>query len=137
MTHSVGRHVTQPVELIDLFVTLADLAGAPMGTLPPELEGKTLSPLMAGAPGSGSAAAYTLYPRWREYDNHSHCERPYSEIAAIGLSVRTATFRTHSEQCRDLCHQRSRTQGDFDQWSQKQGGIDQWSQKQGEIAGFG
>jgi hypothetical protein len=112
------------VELIDVFVTLADLAGssnfalqctiplalpactqskpvsyqhyvtgAPMASLPSQLEGKTLAPLLAGAPASGSAVAFTIYPRWREYDDHTNCFKSYSQIEAIGLSVRTATFR--------------------------------------------
>jgi hypothetical protein len=69
------------------------VAGAPMASLPSQLEGKTLGPLLAGAPANGSAAAFTIYPRWREYDDHTHCFKPYSQIEAVGLSVRTATFR--------------------------------------------
>lgn len=64
-----------------------------MASLPSQLEGKTLGPLLAGAPANGSAAAFTIYPRWREYDDHTHCFKPYSQIEAVGLSVRTATFR--------------------------------------------
>ena len=48
---------------------------------------------MAGGAASESAAAFTLYPRWHEYDDHTHCLKPYNDIAAIGLSVRTAAFR--------------------------------------------
>jgi hypothetical protein len=58
-----------------------------------QLEGKTLVPLLAGSPDNMSAVAFTLYPRWRPFDDHSHCERPYAAIAAMGLSVRTAGFR--------------------------------------------
>ena len=95
ITQSVGRQVAQPVELIDIFETLVDLAGVSKASLPTQLEGKTLAPLLgpAGKSASGSAAAFTLYPRWHEFDDHEHCFKPYSEIAAIGLSVRTSQFR--------------------------------------------
>ena len=87
-------NVSEASDGCTVFVTLADLSGA-MRTraLPSALEGETLAPLMAGAPSNESAAAFTLYPRWREFDNHSHCFKPYQEIEAIGLSVRTAGFR--------------------------------------------
>ena len=64
-----------------------------MSKLPKRLEGNSLVPLLDGVPLNNSAAAYTLYPRWREYDNHSHCMRPYRDIEAIGLSVRTPMYR--------------------------------------------
>lgn len=81
------------MELIDLFETIVDLAGAPKALLPVQLEGKTLVPLLAGAQPSESAAAFTLYPRWHEFDDHTHCFKPYDQIEVIGLSVRTSTFR--------------------------------------------
>jgi len=92
---SVGRIVGEVVELIDVFVTLADLSGLTGAAvpLPPALEGKSLAPLLRGAPANTSAAAFSTYPRWKQYDDHGHCTRPYSEIEAIALSVRTAGWR--------------------------------------------
>ena len=91
VSHSVGRRIAQPVELIDVFVTLADLSGAMRRhALPSALEGETLAPLLAGAPSNESAAAFTLYPRWRQFDDHSHCFKPYEAIEAIRAQDRFA-----------------------------------------------
>lgn len=123
LPQSVGRQIPAVVELIDVYVTLADLSGVALGAVPKDLQGKSLVPLMnnsgvksRGAPvsaatpkivaaGNGLAntthayvnepvrAAFTVYPRWKEYDDHSHCKKPYTGIAAIALSVRTSEFR--------------------------------------------
>ena len=93
---SAGRMVTQVVELIDVYPTLAELAGfssSHNNTLPATLEGRSLVPLLHGAPQNASAAAFSLYPRWRPFDDHSHCFKPYRDIRAMGLSVRTAHWR--------------------------------------------
>ena len=90
-----GSLVSDPVELIDVFPTLAALAlPSAAATLPAQLQGKSLAALMTGGgTGGRNSVAFSLYPRWRQFDNHSHCFRPYAEIKAIGLSVRTADFR--------------------------------------------
>ena len=93
---SAGRMVSQVVELIDVYPTLAELSGLSSShdnPLPSTLEGKSLVPLLHGESPNASASAFSLYPRWQRFDNHSHCFRPYSEIQAIGLSVRTAHWR--------------------------------------------
>ena len=106
ITASAGRRVGQVVELIDIFVTLADLAGLGTATLPSMLEGRSLVPLLRGAPPNASAAAFSTYPRWKLYDNHTHCFRPCREIEAIALSVRTASWRFTDWVAWDAAHAR-------------------------------
>ena len=97
---SAGRRVPAVVETVDIFPTLAELTGVGVGATPPQLQGHSLVPLLAGAgagagtsTGTPARAAFTVYPRWKQWDNHSHCFRPYAEIGAMALSVRTAAFR--------------------------------------------
>ena len=64
-----------------------------MDSLPAQLEGENLVPLLQGAPADVDAAAFTIYPRWQQYDTHAHCFKPYAQIEAIALSVRTQHYR--------------------------------------------
>ena len=66
-----------------------------MDSLPAQLQGRSLVPLLEGSEPTNDCDAYafTIYPRWKRYDDHSHCSKPYSEITAIGLSVRSCDYR--------------------------------------------
>lgn len=69
-----GRASPRTVELVDLYPTLADLAGLP---IPPGLEGESLRPLLEDPQAPWSAPAYTQVRRGR----------------IMGRSVRTERYR--------------------------------------------
>ena len=89
-----GQVVTQPVELLDVYPTLADLAGL---KAPPGLEGKSLVPTMKpGQPPDPAARAYSLIYHYDAAGN--------SDI--LGRSVKTSTYRytewSNKQQDREL-----------------------------------
>ena len=75
-----GKVVSQPVELIDIYPTVAELASlkAPLG-----LEGKSLVPAMTTEPSTSNAHAYSMI---YHYD-------AAMETDVVGRSVRTSTYR--------------------------------------------
>jgi len=75
-----GKVVTQPVELLDIFPTLVELAGL---KAPPGLEGKSLLPLMQAVQPSADAHAYSMI---------YHYDVP-TGTDILGRSVRTSAFR--------------------------------------------
>jgi iduronate 2-sulfatase len=75
-----GKVVTQPVELLDIYPTLAELAGL---TAPPGLEGKSLVPAMkSDKPAPGAHAFSMIY----HYDVATGTD-------ILGRSVKTSAFR--------------------------------------------
>ena len=63
---SAGRVVSAPVELVELFPTLAGLAGVDIGYTSHEsqpLDGRDLSPLFFGGAGDDTHVARSVYPR--------------------------------------------------------------------------
>ena len=59
---AAGRRTNALVEFVDLYPTLADLAGLPV---PKVLEGRSLKPLLNNAEQTGKPAAFSQYPRGR------------------------------------------------------------------------
>jgi iduronate 2-sulfatase len=57
---AAGGHTKALVEFVDIYPTVADLAGLP---LPPHLEGTSLRPLMEAPEKSVKSAAFSQYPR--------------------------------------------------------------------------
>lgn len=76
-----GRSSDSIVELIDIYPTLADLAGLP---IPEILEGKSLTPILNEPNADVKQAAYTQHPRPAYY-------RGQPEV--MGVSVATKEFR--------------------------------------------
>jgi uncharacterized sulfatase len=74
-----GQSCYRTVELLDLFPTLADLCGV---TPPPNLEGKTLRPLLANPKSEWNRPAFTQTPR-----------RAGDAGGIMGRSVRNERFR--------------------------------------------
>jgi uncharacterized sulfatase len=75
-----GKVVTQPVELIDIYPTLVELAGL---KAPPGLEGKSLLPLMRSVDPTADPCAYSMV---YHYDATTGTD-------ILGRSVRTSGFR--------------------------------------------
>ncbi len=73
-TGSVARENVSPVEFTDIFPTLCTLAKLPV---PPQLQGRTLEPLLAGKAASVREGALTVF----------------KNQGAIGYSYRTAHYR--------------------------------------------
>lgn len=71
-----GKVSTRPVELVDLYATLADLAGLPA---PAGVEGKSLRPLVEDPSAAWDTPAYTMVTR--------------PGIKVVGRSVRTEKYR--------------------------------------------
>ena len=97
---SAGRRTAAPVELTDLFPTLAELAGVP---LPPGevLDGASLAPLVRGAAAGPRDAALSVYPRCPAdvanasdmYRANDCCTVERSAFFALGVSLRTTAWR--------------------------------------------
>lgn len=75
-----GKVVSQPVELIDLYPTVTELASL---KAPPELEGKSLVPVMTTDKSASNAHAYSMV---YHYDADM-------EADVVGRSVRTPSYR--------------------------------------------
>lgn len=80
-----GVHAAAPVELLDLYPTLAGLCGV---AAPKNLEGKNLAPMLADPRAAVKPAAYTQHPRPSYYDRS-----PKGVPDAVGYSVRTPRVR--------------------------------------------
>lgn len=82
---TAARRVDAPVELLDIYPTLVELAGLP----PVEgLEGRSLVPLLLDADAPARAASLTQHPRPAYIDT-----APGGVPDAMGYSVRTRTHR--------------------------------------------
>ena len=75
-----GRVVRQPVELLDVYPTIVELAGLPV---PEGLEGKSLVPAILGREENREARAFSMI---YHYD-------PAADADVLGRSVRTEGFR--------------------------------------------
>lgn len=75
-----GKVVTRPVELLDVYPTLADLAGV---KAPPGLEGRSLAPVMKSDAAASDAHAFSMI---YHYD-------AATDTDVVGRSVRTASYR--------------------------------------------
>jgi len=74
-----GRRVADPVEFVDIYPTVCDLAELPR---PAHLQGESLVPLMDGEDGHGREAAFQVYPRSTPEDG-----------PLLGHAVRTERWR--------------------------------------------
>jgi arylsulfatase A-like enzyme len=97
---SAGRNVSDIVSLVDVFPTLAELAGIPVPSSD-HLDGTSLAPLLnSSAPANASAYALSVYPRcpasanaslyWQDNDCMT-TER--TAFRFMGLSLRTPRWR--------------------------------------------
>ena len=75
---NAGKHTNALVEFVDIYPTLAELAGLP---LPNTLEGTSMKPLLADPALAGKSAAFSQYPRQAENKN------------LMGYSMRTDRYR--------------------------------------------
>lgn len=92
-----GRVVTSLVESVDMYPTISSLAG--IETAPPDLDGVDLSPLIRGDVDRVKDFAFSEYPRCpinvsEPWSDRTSCVfTPRENFTAMGLSVRTPTFR--------------------------------------------
>lgn len=86
---SAVRTVSSPVELIDVFPTLCDLAKLP---IPPQLQGRSLVPLLTGAQKSVREGAITLNDAWWDHPGYGW-SRARVGTSALGYSYRTNRYR--------------------------------------------
>jgi iduronate 2-sulfatase len=75
---AAGKHSPALVEFVDIYPTLAELAGLP---LPPHLEGSSLKPLIAHPDTPWKTAVFSQYPRKTGQQN------------LMGYSMRTDRYR--------------------------------------------
>ncbi len=78
---NAGKRSAALVELLDLYPTLAELCGVPA---PPDLEGKSLVPLLENPQGAVKAGAFTQHPRPAYFKGAPE---------VMGVSVRTQNLR--------------------------------------------
>ena len=101
----VGKHSNALVELVDIFQTLASLAGI-TANITDVLEGSDFSPVLTAggiAPSNWRTAAFSQYPRCMNStkaqiapytpNREPCCGHPANEFTHMGLSVRTAAWR--------------------------------------------
>eukprot|EP00038_Savillea_parva_P014197 m.214716 g.214716 ORF g.214716 m.214716 type:complete len:571 (+) comp27313_c0_seq1:98-1810(+) len=90
---SVGQHTESFFELVDLYATLADLAGlAP----PPDLDGTSQAAAVRNPRTTPpiKTSAFSQFPRCGPPGGPAHCtSRPASEFEIMGISVRTPSAR--------------------------------------------
>lgn len=77
--HARGRGCGQPVELLDIYPTLAEVCG--LDHTPPDLHGRSLAPLLANPSGSWDSPAI------------SQMQRRARERSVMGYSLRTGRYR--------------------------------------------
>ena len=77
--HARGRGCSRPVELLDIYPTLAEVCG--LDHAPPDLQGRSLAPLLANPGGSWDSPAI------------SQMQRRARERSVMGYSLRTARYR--------------------------------------------
>ena len=106
LPQSAGQRVSSIVELVDLYPTIAELAGVAVSVQSPgyeELGGRSVAPLLRGASGGEDSAAFSQIARcWPSGGPHNasafaamgQCDKvPSSEYAFMGYSIRTAMYR--------------------------------------------
>ena len=86
-SQSAGQRVSSPVELLDLFPTLCDLAEIEMPTF---IDGKSRVAMLNNPNGKHQSIAYSQY-----YRRHDHAADPqYKQYKQyMGYAMRTATYR--------------------------------------------
>lgn len=93
-TPSAGQHTMSPTELVDVFPTLASLAGVPP---PPNVSGTDLSPLLADPSVPLKDAAYHQYPACNITTTdvpRVQCDGcPRHNFTFMSYSMRTADWR--------------------------------------------
>ena len=78
---NAGTHTDALVEFVDIYPTLADLAGLP---LPKHLEGVSVKPLLTDPKRAWKTAAFSQFPRG---------DRETKTTALMGYSMRTDRYR--------------------------------------------
>lgn len=77
-----GRRSKALAETVDLYPTLAELAGLPVPRLPQTLDGRSLVPVLKNPSGSSKEAIFHAYPR-----------NPQGKGPLVGRAVRTERYR--------------------------------------------
>lgn len=109
MTSSHGVHTSALVEHVDLYPTLAELAGVPVNASE-KIAGKSYANLFSDPSGDHKTYAFTQYPRCCKknatcddvvnFQNHKRCANvKKTEFSFMGYSVRTDRWR-YTEWCR-------------------------------------
>ena len=106
MPNSTGQSLSHPVELVDLYPTVAELAGVPIPSTTEgyeEISGRSLAPLLRNPSNSSGTAAFSQIPRcWpavaahnsTTYHSMGQCDKvPSADYAFMGYSVRVASLR--------------------------------------------
>ena len=92
-SRSAGQHISSPVELLDLFPTLCELATIETPTF---IDGKSRVDMLNNPDGQYKSVAYSQY--YRRYDHSedsqkSHLLQPSQVRQYMGYAIRTATHR--------------------------------------------